>query len=126
MFLKNRHTAVFLLITALMFWANVGITQTKWEKYSGNPVLGLGPNGAWDDYNIWESTVLFDSAKYQMWYNGEGSPDNPRIGYATSADGMVWQKHPANPVLVPGASGAWDDWYVGYSTVLFDGAKYQM
>jgi hypothetical protein len=49
-----------------------------------------------------------------------------RIGYATSADGIVWVKHPGNPVLDIGAGGTWDDYYVSEPTVFFDGTKYQM
>jgi hypothetical protein len=60
-----------------------------------------------------------------MWYSGyDGS--NHRIGYATSTDGIVWVKHPGNPVLDLGASGTWDDYHVYCPTVFFDGTKYQM
>jgi predicted GH43/DUF377 family glycosyl hydrolase len=94
-----------------------------WVKHPDNPVLNLGASGTWDDVIVSYPTVLFDGAKYQMWYTG-GSKD--RIGYATSADGIVWEKHPGNPVLDLGANGTWDDYYVGWSTVLFDGANYRM
>ncbi|MFQ6042201.1 MAG: hypothetical protein ACE5PV_15200, partial [Candidatus Poribacteria bacterium] len=41
-------------------------------------------------------------------------------------DGIVWEKHPDNPVLNLGGSGTWDDYYVSGSTVLSDGTEYQM
>jgi hypothetical protein len=62
-----------------------------------------------------------------MWYSGDsGSNGNNRIGYATSPDGIVWTKHPANPVLDLGPSGAWDDNYAHVPAVLFDGKEYEM
>ena len=96
-----------------------------WVKHPDNPVLNLGASGIWDDRGVYSPTVLFDGTEYQMWYTGhDGS--NWRIGYATSSDGIVWVKHPDNPVLNLGASGAWDDRYVGSPTVLFDGIEYKM
>ena len=122
--LKNRNIAIFLSIAALMLWANVGMPQTEWEKYPGNPVLDLGESGTWDDDEVYHPNVLFDGTEYKMWYVGyDGS--NHRIGYATSTDGIVWVKH-SEPVLNLGASGTWDDNYVHSPTVLFDGAEYQM
>jgi predicted GH43/DUF377 family glycosyl hydrolase len=96
-----------------------------WVKHPDNPVLDIGASGTWDDSGVYESTVLFDGTKYQMWYSGYGG-STVRIGYATSTDGIVWVKHPGNPVLDIGASGTWDDVYVRCPTVLFDGTKYQI
>ncbi len=124
-FLKNRNITIFFTIAALMLWANIGMTQTEWGKYPGNPVLELGESGTWDDYHVFAPTVLFDGTKYQMWYTGNG-PSGGRIGYATSADGIVWVKYLGNPVLNRGASGTWDACYIAAPTVLFDGTKYQM
>jgi predicted GH43/DUF377 family glycosyl hydrolase len=39
------------------------------------------------------------------------------IGFAESADGRVWKKHP-EPALEPGPAGAWDSHHVFYPTVL--------
>ena len=96
-----------------------------WEKYLGNPVLEPGPSGAWDDTHVGVPTVLFNGSEYQMWYQGHGGSHVWKIGYATSADGIVWEKHP-KPVLGPGPPGAWDDEYLTSPTVLFDGSEYQM
>ena len=124
MFFKKVNITIFWVIAAMMLWANVGITQTEWEKYPGNPVLDIGESGTWDDYYVYAPTVIFDGAKYQMWYSGNGV-SNVRIGYATSADGIVWEKYP-DPVLDIGESGTWDRCYVAHPIVLFDGTNYQM
>jgi len=124
-FQKNRNIAIFLSIAALMLWANIGMSQTEWEKYPGNPVLNIGASGTWEDLHVHAPSVLFDGVKYHMWYTGQDSL-KVRIGYATSADGIVWNKSPGNPVLDHGASGTWEEIHVAHPTVLFDGTKYQM
>jgi len=95
-----------------------------WSKYPGNPILDLGPNGSWDDYEVGGPTVIYDGTGYKMWYNGsDGS--HARIGYATSVDGITWTKHTNNPVLDLGPGG-WDSYHVANPTVLFDCDIYKM
>jgi len=120
--LKKRNITIFLTIATLMLLANVGMAQTAWEKYPGNPVLDLGPI-AWDDCGVYAPTILFDGSIYHMWYAGYDCL-NHRIGYAYSIDGIEWTKHP-KPVLDLGPS-LWDDYGVSHPTVLFDGDKYHM
>ena len=61
-----------------------------------------------------------------MWYTGANSIGVHQIGYATSADGIDWQKHPQNPVLKVGAPGCWDSDYVGYPEIIKIGTTYHM
>jgi len=101
-----------------------------WQKYSGNPVLRLGNSGKWDNAHIMAPTVIHDGISYKMWYSGEDgcSPKIdesrvfPRIGYATSTDGIVWKKQ-ASPVLNP---RGWDKSGLQNPDVLYDGKKYKM
>jgi len=97
-----------------------------WEKYPGNPVLDLGPPGAWDAVLVASPSVLFDGTEYKMWYAGSDDGKHFRIGYATSADGIVWNKYAGNPVLDLGPTGSWDQYVVGLPYVLLDGAEYKM
>ena len=96
-----------------------------WTKYAGNPVLDVGPSGAWDDTKVGSPDVFFDGIEYRMWYRGHDG-DHYRIGYAASPDGIVWSKYVGNPVLDLGSSGAWDDDSLEHPSVLFVGAKYEM
>jgi len=64
--------------------------------------------GDWDGGRVRYPMILSEGSGYQMWYNGYDLYDVSRIGYATSADGIHWTKHPANPVLDLGSPGAWD------------------
>lgn len=68
-----------------------GINWTK--QNSGDPVLTKGAAGSWDDLFVGYPTVLKDGTIYKMWYGGEQSAFNFRIGYATSTDGISWTKY---------------------------------
>jgi predicted GH43/DUF377 family glycosyl hydrolase len=86
-----------------------------WTKYSGNPVLTKGVTAEWDNSFIEGPSVVFDAGVYWMWYagfdavaNGQATDGKVSLGLATSSDGITWTKSSANPVLVVGATGAWD------------------
>ncbi len=96
-----------------------------WTKYSGNPVLKISTSG-WDNNYLKDPFVIYNGNYYQMWYAAMDTGLDRRIGYATSSDGMTWQKYPYNPVLDLGATGAWDSHYVNQPCVIFDGSIYKM
>jgi predicted GH43/DUF377 family glycosyl hydrolase len=77
-----------------------GIT---WTKYPGNPVLVEGSPGSWESSHPNSPHVHFNGLEYKMWYTGVDSNSVCHIGYATSIDGINWQKFENNPVL-PGPS----------------------
>ena len=77
-----------------------------WTKYASNPVLNLGAANTWDDAHVYEASVIKDGSTYKMWYTGH-SGTNTKVGYATSADGIVWTKYASNPVLNLGAANTW-------------------
>jgi len=81
-----------------------GIT---WEKYSSNPVLS--PGSGWESARVEFPSVIKVTGGYWMFYTGELSHGIARTGRAFSTDGINWQKDTVNnPVLLPGASGEWD------------------
>ena len=47
------------------------------------------------------------------------------IGHAYSADGLVWSRNPANPILAPRADGP-DAWSVGGPTALIEGNRLRL
>ena len=102
-----------------------GIT---WTKHASNPVMDLGPSGAWDSEGVGGNSVLFNGSMYELWYNGLMQPIF-QIGYATSFDGIDWTKYETNPVLdLSEEAGDWDDADVDVAigAVLFDGTTYRM
>jgi sucrose-6-phosphate hydrolase SacC (GH32 family) len=74
-------------------------TDTGWIKSPKNPMLSLGPAGAFDHHNIFAPCVVKDGGKYLMYY--AGGPDGAKsgeelmryqIGLAVSDDGETWRK----------------------------------
>jgi len=70
-----------------------------WTKHSGNPVLVRDQLWAESDY-ICEPNVLYHDGTFHMWF-AQMFPQGhtTALGYAASADGFQWTKHPRNPVL---------------------------
>ncbi len=99
---------------------------SAWVRYANNPVLVSGAPGAWDSAGVEDPAVVKKDGVYHLWYTGHDAAGGRRVGHATSPDGMVWTKDPANPVLQPGPEGAWDVKGVRPGTVLFIGGEYRM
>jgi predicted GH43/DUF377 family glycosyl hydrolase len=91
----------------------------------GSPVLTNGGAGTWDETRIVSPSVIKDGATYKMWYTGRNAAGNNAIGYATSGDGISWNKHGTNPVLT-GSAGAWDSQYVREPAVVKVGSTFHM
>lgn len=74
--------------------------------YSPSPVFGVGEDGAWDAGLVAVGSVVVDAeGVWHLFYNG-GSTTNATataLGHATSADGITWERDPANPILTPAA-----------------------
>jgi len=101
-----------------------GITWTKADSI--NPVLGTSPGGYWDDAGVFDPRVLLTDSTYQMWYMGYDGTRG-RIGYATSYDGITWNKADSvNPVLQQGPYGSFDERTVRAPWVLLEGSVYKM
>ncbi len=94
-----------------------------WTKYEGNPILPAGPPGSWDDLGATMGGVLLENGVYRLWYCGARQGGPLKAGYATSRDGVTWDKWP-EPVLEPSASG-WD-LRINPGPVVFDGIAYHM
>jgi len=85
------------------------------------PVLEPGELGAWDDVWTMFPSVYYDGTKYHMYYSGGG--DNFEMGYATSSDGINWEKDYENsPIIKLGPSGSfYDTGVVGAHTFKHNG-----
>ncbi len=98
----------------------------SWTKHPSNPILTPGATDDWDGNGTMAPSVLFIGGIFHAWYTGADLDGMPRIGYATSGDGISWTKYQNNPVLDAGAPGEWDSGGVAMPSVLFDGVKYRM
>lgn len=103
----------------------------NWTK---NPeaVLTVGGDFDWDNGFLEGPSVIKDGGIYKMWYAAfdqtfEGSETDGfvNIGYATSLDGINWEKYVGNPVLTVSESD-WDSIYVQDPHVIKQGGIYHL
>ena len=74
----------------------------NWTKHPSNPVLKVNTPGKWDDSFVDGPSILFQNDMYHLWYAGATSTvELWQIGYATSADGISWERNGSNPVMAP-------------------------
>jgi predicted GH43/DUF377 family glycosyl hydrolase len=65
----------------------------EWEKLRANPILELGPVGAFDENGLGEPAVWTSGGSYWMLYTGRDHSEHRRIGLARSSDGVQWNRH---------------------------------
>jgi len=85
----------------------------EWDKRS-KPIMEGDP-GTWNEDGIINPKVIYEDDTFKMWFAGWAG-DPGLIGYATSADGVVWTKHP-DPVLEPEPGSFYDTWVVTGSVI---------
>lgn len=94
-----------------------------WTRHPANPILTPGNPEEWDGARLEAPRVLREGpTSYKMWYSGF---DSCAIGLATSADGIAWSKHPANPVLTPGGD-SWNNVCAVHPHVIYEDGLYKM
>ena len=98
-------------------WSLDGI---EWTRYHNNPVFSASL--PWEGKDIACCAVLKDEDTLRMWYIN-GASD--RIGYATSTDGIHWDKYP-EPVLHLGPQGDWDSHFIVPQTVIKTDSIFRM
>lgn len=85
------------------------------------PCLGPEPSTGWED-DINRPAVLRREDGYHLWYTGQ-TEKNSRLGYATSRDGIHWQRRSPRPVLVP--DQPWEKVAIMCPHVLWDAGQRQ-
>jgi len=80
-----------------------------WRKHGNGPVFGPGARGDFDQDRVTACCVTRQAQWYVMFYAGFEDEADSAIGIARSSDGVTkWQRHPMNPIVVPG--NHWKDW----------------
>jgi predicted GH43/DUF377 family glycosyl hydrolase len=67
--------------------------ELPWEK-----VAVMCPHVNWDD----------EDGVFKMWYSGGEQYEPNAIGYATSKDGLHWEKYAGNPIFVADSAHKWE------------------
>lgn len=79
----------------------------QWRRH-GQPILGTGPRGSWDERGVADPYVIRLDRRYYMYYLGMDRARRQRLGVATSDDGVTWFKSRRNPILELGSYDAFD------------------
>jgi hypothetical protein len=83
-------------------WKKYNDPNTTQHPYAeSDPVLMTGRNGEWDGAFIWMANVTKFPGGFRMYYSATDvniRKELKAIGYATSKDGIHWEKYPGNPV----------------------------
>lgn len=105
-----------------------GLVWTKYDDPSttdapyanSDPVIKLGPTNEWDSHRVMQPMVLKKDAGYEMWYIGAmwGGQYEQTVGYATSNDGIKWNRYSNNPVIKEVA--LWGNTKYGGSVLAFN------
>jgi len=91
----------------------------SWVRQSPTPVLE--PAAPWEKVATMCPHVLWDhSARvWKMWYSAGEQYEPNAIGYATSEDGLHWDKSPSNPVLTPNPHREWEQQRVAAAQIIY-------
>jgi sucrose-6-phosphate hydrolase SacC (GH32 family) len=75
--------------------------MVRFNPYPSNPVLSGTGKDTWDRLIRERGFILFDEGIYKLWYSGYNFDYSEKIylGYATSADGVHWERHDDNPIF---------------------------
>jgi len=87
----------------------------KWTKHN-DPVLMPGMAGTWDAPRVQQPRVVLTPDGWVMVYRSVkvGTPSTIALGYATSADGIQWQRFGMNPIVeAPKVFGKAGFWFTG-------------
>lgn len=72
-------------------------------------VVPLGPRGSFDERGVADPCVIRAGDYLYLFYTGLDRARRQRLGVARSRDGRLWEKLRSNPILEPGAPGAFDE-----------------
>lgn len=87
-----------------------------------SPVLVAGVQRNWDSASVAEPAVVKVGSSYYMFYSAldKWAIENFQVGFATSTDGINWNKSNQNPVLRIGSPGKWDRYWATHPGVMYD------
>jgi len=91
----------------------------NWTKYSGNPILEVGPSGSYDDKYAHKACVVYKDGVYYLFYSAqqEGGPRTIALATATNPEGP-YTKYENNPILTPTES--WEGDFLDCPCVMYD------
>ncbi len=97
-----------------------------WTKYAGNPIQ-TATDDEWESGAVGFTSVEHDDKGWRMWYLGTDQSSNAvkQVGYATSADGLKWDRYAKNPVIAVDPTNEWERGAIAVARVIRDGRLYR-
>ncbi len=105
-------------IKIMVNWGTATVSSYPFKDFLSNPIL-VPLDSGWD-INISQPVVVYDGAKYRMYYTSLTHGARGAIGYAESADGLSWSRPFNGPLIFPSPSG-WDSQCITPGAVFKDG-----
>lgn len=122
MYLRTCFAAlgVLLQVATPVCAQQVSTVFGRFTDHADNPVFEADP-GQWDSLIRERGWIMRDAdGTYRLWYTGYNPDQQPltmKLGYATSTDGLHWQRSPKNPIFD-------DVWVEDMMVVQHDGRYY--
>lgn len=97
-----------------------------WKRMSDQPVLS--PEAPWEKVAVMCPHVIWDDTakQFRMWYSGGEQYEPDAIGYATSPNGLTWQKWKSNPIFAADPKVEWERHKVTAGQVVWHGGWHVM
>jgi len=118
----------------LLYWYEIGyplriaLARSRdgknWTRHG--VVIPLGPRGSFNERAVADPYVIRAAGNFYMFYLGQDRAGRQSLGLARSTDGITWEKLRTNPVLEPGAPGAFDENGLGQPAVWTAGGQWWM
>lgn len=73
---------------------------TRFTEHPGNPVFTAQGSPSWEAELRERGWILYEGGSYHLWFTGSDPSTGGRgkLGYATSKDGIAWQRWLQNPI----------------------------
>ncbi|CAM9268216.1 unnamed protein product [Chrysoparadoxa australica] len=87
-----------------------GINWARFEgEHADGSCISRGEEGEWDSAAVgWPVVINHQAEEFRMYYHSfDASNSKHTIGFATSQDGVLWEKQ--GPVFTGGGEGSWDE-----------------
>ncbi len=93
-----------------------------WTKLRSNPIMEIGPEGAFDENGLGEPAVWSARGRWWMLYTGRDRAERRRLGLASSVDGVRWERWRDSAAILSG-DAPWNVAVVCDPTVLPDPSR---
>jgi sucrose-6-phosphate hydrolase SacC (GH32 family) len=72
--------------------------MVRFTPYKNNPIFKGTGLDSWDQKIRERGYILREGGTYHLWYTGYRADSTRYLGYATSVDGLTWERYKNNPI----------------------------